>query len=138
MINLVYMQGGKKYCRPIKSLDEYIRTCNTRENIDNWNAYRETGDEKRKRRLVQVNYNCQVTEGGQLKGNETVSPFFFYDIDCANQEECRKIMAMLLERKEELELVEVSESASYGVHAIGMRRKGTTILENQVRLSILT
>jgi len=138
MINLVYMQGGKKYCRPIKSLDEYIRACNTRENIDNWNAYRETGDEKRKRRLVQVNYNCQVTEGGQLKGNETVSPFFFYDIDCANQEECRKIMAMLLERKEELELVEVSESASYGVHAIGMRRKGTTILENQVRLSILT
>ena len=138
MINLVYMQGGKKYCRPIKSLDEYIRACNTRENIDNWNAYRETSDEKRKRRLVQVNYNCQVTEGGQLKGNETVSPFFFYDIDCANQEECRKIMAMLLERKEELELVEVSESASYGVHAIGLRRKGTTILENQVRLSILT
>ena len=138
MINLVYTMGGKKYCRPILSLDEYIRACNTPQNIENWNAYRETGDEKRKRRLVQVNYNCQVPEGGQLKGNETVSPFFFYDIDCANQEECRRIMTMLVERKEELELVEVSESASYGVHAIGLRKPGTTILENQVRLSIAT
>ena len=138
MINLVYTMGGKKYCRPIKSLDEYKQACNTRENVDNWNAYRKTGDEKRKRRLVQMNYNCQVPEGGQLKGNETVSPFFFYDIDCANKEECRRIMTMLVERKEELELVEVSESASYGVHAIGLRKPGTTILENQVRLSIAT
>ena len=40
--------------------------------------------------------------------------------------------------KDELGLVEVSESASYGVHAVGRREKGKTILENQVRISFLT
>ncbi len=138
MINHVNIKGGKKYCHPITSLDEYIKICNTPVNIENWELYRQTGDEKRKRRLVQVNYNCQVAEGGKLKGNETVSPFFFYDIDCGNKEECRRIVAMLLEKRVELDLVEVSESASYGVHAIGVRKPGTTILENQVRLSIAT
>ena len=40
--------------------------------------------------------------------------------------------------KEELGLVEVAESASYGVHAVARRIPGHTILECQVRMSILT
>ena len=139
MVNLIYIDGsGHKVARPIYNREDFIRACNTPENVRNWNLYRKKGVEKRKTSLVQVNYNCQAKEGDALKGIQTVSPFFFYDIDCGDREECRRIMKELVERKDELGLVEVSESASYGVHAVGRRVPETTILENQVRLSMLT
>ena len=137
MVNLI-ITGGEKYCRPLQTLDELKAACNTPENINNWNQYRTTHDEKFKHALVQVNYNCQLPDGGLLKGARTLSPFFFYDIDCRDQQEMRSIMADLVARKDELGLVEVSESAGYGVHAVGRREPGKTILESQVRLSILT
>jgi hypothetical protein len=138
MVNLVYKVGGEKHCRPIKSLEELIAACNTEENIRNWNDYRQTGENRFKHALVQVNYNCQVPEGGLLKGIKTVSPFFFYDIDCRDREECRHIISQLLHMKEELGLVELAESASYGVHAVARRMPEHTILECQVRTSIMT
>ena len=138
MVNLVYMEGGEKHCRPLTSLEEMMKACNTDENVKNWKMYRQTGDDCYKRALVQVCYNCQVADGGLLKGVKTVSPFFFYDIDCRDREECRRIVGQLLRMKDELGLVEVSESASYGVHAVGRREPGHTILESQVRVSILT
>ena len=138
MVNLIYLVKGKKICRPIKNREEYIKICNSPENTRNWNLYREKGDDRNKRALVQFNYNCQTVEGAPLKGNKTVSPFFFYDIDCQNKEECRQIIGKLLSMKDELQLVEVSESASYGVHAVARRETGKTILECQVRMSILT
>ena len=138
MINLIYKVGGEKYGRPIQTLEALVAACNTPENVKNWNDYRRTHEDRYKFALVQVNYNCQVPEGRLLKGNKTVSPFFFYDIDCRDREECRQIIGELMQRKEELGLVEVAESAGYGVHAVGRRVPGTTILENQVRLSMLT
>ena len=138
MINLIINTGGPKHCRPIKSLEDLINVCNTPENIQNWTLYRQTGEDKYKQGLVQVNYNCQVPEGGLLKGIKTVSPFFFYDIDCRDREECRRIISQLLNMKDELGLVEVSESASYGVHAVARREPGKTILECQVKMSMLT
>ena len=138
MINLIYKVGGEKHCRPMKTLDELMAACNTEENMRNWNDYRRTGEERFKHALVQVCYNCQVPEGGLLKGVKTVSPFFFYDIDCRDREECRRIINQLLQMKDELGLVEVAESASYGVHAVARRAPGHTILESQVRVSMLT
>ena len=138
MVNLVYKVGGEKHCRPIKSPEELIAACNTPENIQNWNDFRSTGEDRYKHALVQVNYNGQVPDGGLLKGIKTVSPFFFYDIDCRDREECRRIINQLLQMKEELGLVEVAESASFGVHAVACRTPGHTILECQVRMSILT
>ena len=138
MVILVYMEGGEKHCRPLTSLEEMMKACNTDENVKNWKMYRQTGDDCYKRALIQVCYNCQVADGGLLRGVKTVSPFFFYDIDCRDREECRRIVGQLLRMKDELGLVEVSESASYGVHAVGRREPGHTILESQVRVSILT
>ena len=138
MINIIYKVGGEKYGRPIQTLEALVAACNTPENVKNWNDYRRTHEDRYKFALVQVNYNCQVPEGRLLKGNKTVSPFFFYDIDCRDREECRQIIGELMQRKDELGLVEVAESAGYGVHAVGRRVPGTTILENQVRLSMLT
>ncbi len=138
MVNMIYIVGGEKRCRPLKSLEDYIKACNTAENRRNWDMYRQTGEDRYKRALVQVNYNCQVAEGGLLKGCQTVSPFLFYDIDCRDREECRRIINQLLQMKQELGLVEVAESASYGVHAVARRAPGHTILEGQVRISMLT
>ncbi len=138
MVNLIYIVGGVKHCRPIKNRDALIAACNTPENIKNWEECRRTGEDKFKHALVQVNYNCQVAEGGALKGNKTVSPFFFYDIDCSDRDECQKIIKKLLKMRKKLGLVEVSESVGHGVHAVGRRVPGTTILENQVRISMLT
>ena len=139
MVNLIYIDGsGHKVARPILNREDLIRACNTPENVRNWNEYRETGDVKKKFALVQVNYNCQAKEGEPLRGIQTVSPFFFYDIDCSDREECQQIIDQLLSRKEELGLVGLAQSASYGVHAVARRVPGTTILENQVRLSMLT
>ena len=114
MINLIYFVGDEKHCRPISTLDDYIKACNTEENKKNWILYRQTGEERYKRALVQVNYNCQVADGGLLKGNKTVSPFFFYDIDCRSREECRQIINRLLQMKDELGLVEVSDRPAMG------------------------
>jgi hypothetical protein len=139
MINLVTFDGnGHKVVRSIRSAEAFIAACNTPENIGNWNMFRETHETSNKLALVQVNYNAEVPDGGLLKGVKTVSPFFFYDIDCNDREECRRIMKQLVEQKDELGLVEVSESASYGVHAVGRRQPGRTILECQVRMSMLT
>ena len=139
MINLVTFDGnGHKVVRSIRSAEAFIAACNTPENIGNWNKFRETHETSNKLALVQVNYNAEVPDGGLLKGVKTVSPFFFYDIDCNDREECRRIMKQLIEQKDELGLVEVSESASYGVHAVGRRQPGRTILECQVRMSMLT
>lgn len=136
MINLIYIEGGEKHCRPLTSREEFVSYCNSDANRQNWNLYRSTGDDKYKRQLVQVAYNCQPTEGSLLKGNKTVSPFFFHDIDCRDAEECRRIMAQLLAMKDELGLLEISESASHGVHTVGRREKGRTILESQVNLAM--
>ena len=139
MINLIYIDGsGHKVVRPVTNREEFVGACNTPANVENWNLFRQTGEDRYKRALVQVNYNCQMPEGGRLRGIKTVSPFFFYDIDCRDREECRSIMEKLLSMKDELGLVEVAESVGYGVHAVGRREPGKTILENQVRISSLT
>ena len=136
MINLIYIEGGKKYCRPLTIREALLSACNSAENRHNWDEYRRTGDKKYKTSLVQVAYNCQSAEGSLLRGNKTVSPFSFHDIDCEDGEECKRIMAQLLALKDELGLLEISESASHGVHAVCRREKGRTILETQVGIAM--
>ena len=46
MCNHVYKKGGKKVCRPITSRADYMQACNSTRNIDNWNKYRETGEDR--------------------------------------------------------------------------------------------
>ena len=63
---------------------------------------------------------------------------FAYDIDCESLVESNRIAKKLLEMKSEIGLLEMSRSARYGLHLVLRREKGKTILENQVRVSILT
>jgi hypothetical protein len=67
-----------------------------------------------------------------------VASTFAHDIDCQSAKEQERIKQVLLEKKDAIGLLELSGSANYGLHAVCRRERGKTILENQVRLSMLT
>ena len=137
MINLIYIDGsGHKKARPVSNREEYFAQRNAPENVKYFQAARK-GDQKAKARQVQYNYNDLLPDG-VLKGCHHVASTFAHDIDCQSPEEQERIKQVLLEMKDEIGLLELSGSANYGLHAVCRRERGKTILENQVRLSMLT
>ena len=137
MINLITIDGsGRKVARPVTQRKDYLAQRNAPENVRNFQAAR-GGDKKAKARQVQYNYNDLLPDG-VLKGCHHVASTFAHDIDCQSAEEQERIKQVLLGKKEEIGLLELSGSANYGLHAVCRRERGKTILENQVRLSMLT
>ncbi len=137
MITLIVTDaGGHKVARRIENREQLVSCCNSEENQRNWDLYHQTHEDVYKHRLVQVNYNALLADGEPLKGCQTVSNTFFHDIDCRSQQECQAIIGQLLARQQELQLLEVSVSASDGVHVVARRQPGRTILECQVSLSM--
>ena len=137
MINLITIDGsGRKVARPVTQREDYLAQRNAPENVRNFQAAR-GGDKKAKARQVQYNYNDLLPDG-VLKGCHHVASTFAHDIDCQSAEEQERIKQVLLGKKEEIGLLELSGSANYGLHAVCRRERGKTILENQVRLSMLT
>ena len=137
MINLITIDGsGRKVARPVTNREDYLAQRNAPENVQNFLSAR-GGDKKAKARQVQYNYNDLLPDG-VLKGCHHVASTFAHDIDCQSAEEQERIKQVLLGKKEEIGLLELSGSANYGLHAVCRRERGKTILENQVRLSMLT
>ena len=137
MINLITIDGsGRKVARPVTNREDYLAQRNAPENVQNFLSAR-GGDKKAKARQVQYNYNDLLPDG-VLKGCHHVASTFAHDIDCQSTEEQERIKQVLLEKKDEIGLLELSGSANYGLHAVCRRERGKTILENQVRLSMLT
>ena len=137
MINLITIDGsGRKVARPVTNREDYLAQRNAPENVQNFLSAR-GGDKKAKARQVQYNYNDLLPDG-VLKGCHHVASTFAHDIDCQSAEEQERIKQVLLEKKDEIGLLELSGSANYGLHAVCRRERGKTILENQVRLSMLT
>ncbi|MBQ6064551.1 MAG: hypothetical protein IJK87_13155 [Prevotella sp.] len=137
MVNHVFIDGsGHKVARSVKNREEYFALRNSVQNRQSLMLAR-NGDEKAKARLVQFNYNDLLPDG-ILKGCCHPASTFAGDIDCGSQKECAEIAQRFLDLKEEIGLVELSRSARYGLHYICLRKKGTTILENQVRIAMLT
>ncbi len=137
MINYIYIDGsGHKVARAVKNREEYFALRNSVQNRRNMMLARD-GDDKAKTRLVQFNYNDLLPDG-VLKGCCHPASTFAGDIDCNNKNECAEIAQRLLNLKQEIGLMELSRSARYGLHYVCLRKKGTTILENQVRVSMLT
>ena len=137
MINLITIDGsGRKVARPVTNREEYLAQRNAPENVQNFLSAR-GGDKKAKARQVQYNYNDLLPDG-VLKGCHHVASTFAHDIDCQSAEEQERIKQVLLEKKDAIGLLELSGSANYGLHAVCRRKRGKTILENQVRLSMLT
>ena len=132
----IFLINGKKMAQPINSKEEYFNLRNSEENRRNLALARQ-GDEKAKAALVQFAYNDMMPDG-KVAGCCHPSSLFAYDVDCANREESDRIAKQLLEMKDEIGLREISRSARNGLHLILTREKGKTVLENQVRVSMLT
>ena len=122
--------------QPINSKEEYFNLRNSQKNRLNL-ALARKGDEVAKKQLLQIAYNDLMPDG-KVAGCCHPSSMFAYDIDCESRDESNRIAQKLLEMKSEIGLLEMSRSARYGLHLVLRRQKGKTILENQVRVSILT
>ena len=127
---------GHKVARRINSREEYVEIRNAVENRKNFLAARK-GNDDAKKKLSQFNYNDQLPDG-VLRGSHTSASTFAHDIDCHSKDECQEIAKKLLDMKEQLQLLELTVSPNWGLHAVCLREKGKTILENQVTLSLLT
>ena len=122
--------------QPINSKEEYFNLRNSEQNRLHL-ALARKGDEVAKKQLLQMAYNDLMPDG-KVEGACHPSSMFAYDIDCESLVESDRIAQKLLEMKSEIGLLEMSRSARYGLHLVLRREKGKTILENQVRVSILT
>ena len=132
----IYLVNGKKMAEAINSKEEYFNLRNSAENR-NFLAKARQGDEKAKHKLVQIAYNDLMPDG-KVEGACHPSSMFAYDVDCASLDESNRIAKKMLEMKGEIGLLEMSRSARYGLHLVLRREMGKTILESQVRVSMLT
>ena len=137
MINLITIDGnGRKIARPVTNRADYLSQRNAPDNAKNFYDAR-SGDEKAKGRQVQYCYNDLLPDG-VLKGCCHPSSTYAHDIDCENQEEQMRIKEVLLAKKDEIGLLELSGSARYGLHAVCRRQLGRTVRECQYALSMAT
>lgn len=138
MVNLIYQEeeNGPKLARSIHNREEYLALRNTPDNAKNFYDGR-GGSDTAKARQIQFNYNDLLPDG-ILKGCCHPSSTFAHDIDCGSQEEQMRIKEVLLEKKDEIGLLELSGSARYGLHPICRRQPGKTIRECQYAVSMLT
>ncbi|MBR6852473.1 MAG: hypothetical protein IKM78_00995 [Prevotella sp.] len=132
----IFIRNGKKMAEAINSKEEYFNLRNSAENRSNLAKARQ-GDEKAKHKLVQIAYNDLMPDG-KVEGACHPCSMFAYDVDCASLDESNRIAQKMLEMKTEIGLLEMSRSARYGLHLVLRRQMGKTILENQVRVSMLT
>ena len=132
----IFIVNGKKMAQPINSKEEYFNLRNSEQNRLHL-AHARQGDEQAKKQLLQIAYNDLMPDG-KVEGACHPSSMFAYDIDCESLVESNRIAKKLMEMKSEIGLLEMSRSARYGLHLVLRREKGKTILENQVRVSILT
>ena len=108
MINLIYKDGrGHKMARPVTSREEYVALRNTPENAKCFYDAR-GGQQAAKLKQVQFNYNDLLPDG-VLKGCCHPASTFAHDIDCQSAEEQAAIKQRILEKKDEIGLLELSE-----------------------------
>ena len=136
MINYIRTnRDGQKTARPVKNRKEYFALRNAATNVRNFEKAR-AGDQKAKAKLLQFNYNA-LLPNGVLKNCKHAASTFALDIDCGKEAACREIAQRILERKEQIALLELSVSSGWGLHAVCRRELGRTILENQVRVAAI-
>ena len=89
------------------------------------------GDEKMKSALVQMNYSCLPNEDGSLKGSKRMSTTIGMDVDHIPVEEMEQTKQRILEKKDELGLLMLEESArGAGYHLVFHRRPELSQEEN--------
>ena len=118
----IYIADGVKKMRPICSREEYLKLRNGGEQSAILAAVR-SGDESRKKDLVQFNYSCLPNDDGTLKGSKRMSTTVAMDIDHVPPEEMQPLQERILSKKEELGLKMLEESArGKGYHLVFARK----------------
>lgn len=126
--------GRKKFAHPVKNREELLALRNSAENLENLSKARQ-GDEEAKAHLVQFAYNLGYVDG-LLAGCTSIGSFFFHDVDCYDKAQSETMKNQILSKKDEIGLMMLERSAGGGWHLVCKRVPGTTILENQVRVSL--
>jgi len=135
MIYKIYYEGDRKFALPIKNREQLMKLRNAKANLKNLEKVRQ-GDEKAKHDLLQLAYNLGRVEGA-IAGCKSIGSFFFHDVDYYDDAQTEQIKQHILDRREDIGLVMLERSPRGGWHLVCKRRPGTTILENQVRVSTL-
>ena len=118
----IYIADGVKKMRPICSREEYLKLRNGGEQSAILAAVR-SGDESRKKDLVQFNYSCLPNDDGTLKGSKRMSTTVAMDIDHVPAEDMLPLQERILKLKEELGLGMMEKSArGKGYHLVFRRR----------------
>ncbi len=125
---------GKKFAYQVKNREDFLSLRNSKKNLDNLAKARK-GDEKAKSQLVQFAYNIGVLQSSALAGCKSIGSFFFHDVDCYDAAQSEAMAQQILAKKDEIGLMMLEKSASGGYHLVCKREPGTSILENQVRVS---
>ena len=108
--------------RPVLTREEYLKLRNGGFQKDNVARIRQ-GDEALKSSLVQMNYSCLPNDDGTLKGSKRMSTTVGMDIDHLTAEGMPKVKERILQKKDELGLLMLEESArGKGYHLVFRRR----------------
>ncbi len=114
--------GGAKFMRPIHNREEYLQSRNSDKQQLTLKAVR-SGEEGRKSQLIQMNYSCLPNEDGTLKGSKRMSTTVGMDIDHITPEDMPKVKERILQKKDELGLLMMEESARGGGYHLVFRRR---------------
>ena len=129
-VHVIYKQNGAKMMRPVLTREEYLELRNGGFQVENVARIRK-GDEALKASLVQMNYSCLPNEDGTLKGSKRMSTTVGMDIDHLTAEEMPKVKECILQKKDELGLLMLEESArGGGYHLVFKRRPELSQEEN--------
>ena len=130
---ITYDNKKRKLAHPVKDREELMALRDSKKNLENLAKARQ-GDEKAKADLLQLAYNLGHVDG-LIAGCKSQGSFFFHDVDCYDAEQSDAFKELILSKKETIGLMMLERSASGGWHLVCKRIPGTTILENQVRVS---
>ena len=130
---LIKVENGRKVARSITSEEEYKQLRGSNEQKANLRLAR-AGNDAAKRRLVQFNYSGHYPQG-VVKGMKLPSGAFGFDMD--EPEAFAKAAKLLLKEPDKYGLLMLERSARQGGHAVFVREKGKTVLENQVRIATM-
>ena len=108
--------------RPVLTKEEYLTLRNSEQQKAVLKAVR-GGDEKQKRRLMQMNYSCLPNEDGTLKGCTRMSTTVGMDIDHIEAEKMQPLKERILAKKDELGLQMLEESARGGGYHLAFKRR---------------
>ena len=129
-VHIVYKQNGVKMMRPVCTREEYLALRNGGFQKENVARIRQ-GDEAVKASLVQMNYSCLPNDDGTLKGAKRMSTTVGMDIDHLKAEEMATVKERILQKKAELGLLMLEESArGKGYHLVFKRRPELTQEQN--------